>query len=255
MRHVLVACGRPAGSVSARRSVLGANSPPPECTAKTAPAGRCADRPAGRSRSCYGSVGRPGCSGRRSDCRLLQRQRVRHRLESSHGRATPGSGAVRRGPIESTPVLAATGESWLMLAAGHGSTSSNHPAARGVSTRWRTRGFRRVADAAGLTGKDWTPRELRHSFVSLLSDSGVPVEQISRLVGPQRHHGHRAHLPQADPPCPRRRRDRHGPHLPASAGVVTHLVTQPTRATTNGLEKAPHGASDQAVFAGGRYWD
>ena len=45
------------------------------------------------------------------------------------------------------------------------------------------RGFRRVADTAGLTCKDWTPRELRHSFVSLLSDSGVPVEQISRLVG------------------------------------------------------------------------
>jgi integrase len=45
------------------------------------------------------------------------------------------------------------------------------------------RGFRRVADAAGLIGKDWTPRELRHSFVALLSDSGVPVEPISRLVG------------------------------------------------------------------------
>ena len=29
----------------------------------------------------------------------------------------------------------------------------------------------------------WTPRELRHSFVSLLSDAGVPVEAISRLVG------------------------------------------------------------------------
>ena len=28
-----------------------------------------------------------------------------------------------------------------------------------------------------------TPRELRHSFVSLLSDSGVPLEEISRLVG------------------------------------------------------------------------
>jgi hypothetical protein len=26
---------------------------------------------------------------------------------------------------------------------------------------------------------------LRHSFVSLLSDSGVPIEQISRLVGPK----------------------------------------------------------------------
>lgn len=29
----------------------------------------------------------------------------------------------------------------------------------------------------------WTPRELRHSFVSLLSDRGVPIEDISRLVG------------------------------------------------------------------------
>ena len=27
------------------------------------------------------------------------------------------------------------------------------------------------------------PRELRHSFVSLLSDAGVPIEHISRLVG------------------------------------------------------------------------
>jgi integrase len=35
----------------------------------------------------------------------------------------------------------------------------------------------------GLTPADWTPRELRHSFVSLLSDAGVPLEDISRLVG------------------------------------------------------------------------
>ena len=45
------------------------------------------------------------------------------------------------------------------------------------------RGFRRIAAAAGLPAKEWTPRELRHSFVSLLSDGGVPIEQISRLVG------------------------------------------------------------------------
>jgi len=45
------------------------------------------------------------------------------------------------------------------------------------------RGFRRIATAAGLNAADWTPRELRHSFVSLLSDEGVPVEQIARLVG------------------------------------------------------------------------
>lgn len=35
----------------------------------------------------------------------------------------------------------------------------------------------------GLNPADWTPRELRHSFVSLLSDHGVSLEEISRLVG------------------------------------------------------------------------
>jgi integrase len=45
------------------------------------------------------------------------------------------------------------------------------------------RDFRKVAEAAGLTAKEWTPRELRHSFVSLLSDDGMPIEHIARLVG------------------------------------------------------------------------
>jgi integrase len=35
----------------------------------------------------------------------------------------------------------------------------------------------------GLDPKEWTPRELRHSFVSLLSEANVPVEEIARLVG------------------------------------------------------------------------
>ncbi|MDT0438998.1 MULTISPECIES: tyrosine-type recombinase/integrase [unclassified Streptomyces] len=30
---------------------------------------------------------------------------------------------------------------------------------------------------------EWTPRELRHSFVSLLSDHGIPLERIALLVG------------------------------------------------------------------------
>jgi integrase len=45
------------------------------------------------------------------------------------------------------------------------------------------RSFRKVVEAAGLDSSEWTPRELRHSFVSLLSDAGVPIEHISRLVG------------------------------------------------------------------------
>lgn len=45
------------------------------------------------------------------------------------------------------------------------------------------RGFRRVAKAAGLDAAKWTPRELRHSFVLLLSDGGMSIEQISLLVG------------------------------------------------------------------------
>lgn len=43
--------------------------------------------------------------------------------------------------------------------------------------------FRAVITRAGLRASEWTPRELRHSFVSLLSDRGVPTEQISLLVG------------------------------------------------------------------------
>lgn len=45
------------------------------------------------------------------------------------------------------------------------------------------RAFRRVVEAAGLDESAWTPRELRHSFVSILSSSGVAIEDISHLVG------------------------------------------------------------------------
>ncbi|GAA4613013.1 tyrosine-type recombinase/integrase [Saccharopolyspora hordei] len=45
------------------------------------------------------------------------------------------------------------------------------------------REFRKVVKSAELNPKEWTPRELRHSFVSLMSDAGVPLEDIARLVG------------------------------------------------------------------------
>ena len=42
--------------------------------------------------------------------------------------------------------------------------------------------FKNVCTAAGL-GDNWTPRELRTSFVSLMSHRGVSTEEITRLVG------------------------------------------------------------------------
>jgi len=67
------------------------------------------------------------------------------------------------------------------------------------------RTFRRVIKAAGLDPANWSPRELRHSFVSLLSSGGVSIEDIADLWGhsgtsvtekiyrhqlrPVRHHG------------------------------------------------------------------
>jgi len=44
------------------------------------------------------------------------------------------------------------------------------------------RQFRVITEAAGL-GTTWVPRELRHTFVSLLAAHGVPVEAIALLAG------------------------------------------------------------------------
>jgi integrase len=54
---------------------------------------------------------------------------------------------------------------------------------RPLEARNVRRDFRKIVTAAGLPGREWAPRELRHSFVSLLSDAKVPIESISRLVG------------------------------------------------------------------------
>ena len=44
------------------------------------------------------------------------------------------------------------------------------------------RDFKKICKDAQI-GEDWTPRELRHTFVSIMSEQGVPVEEIARLVG------------------------------------------------------------------------
>ena len=44
------------------------------------------------------------------------------------------------------------------------------------------KGFKDVLEAAGL-GRDWQPRETRHTFVSIASDSGVSIEDIADAAG------------------------------------------------------------------------
>ena len=44
------------------------------------------------------------------------------------------------------------------------------------------REFRKITQAAGL-GTDWVPREMRHTFVSLLSSNGPALEDIANLAG------------------------------------------------------------------------
>src|SRR5437764_11631133 len=47
------------------------------------------------------------------------------------------------------------------------------------------RAFRIITKKAGL-GEHWAPREMRHTFVSVLSTNGVPVESIALLGGHER---------------------------------------------------------------------
>jgi integrase len=51
-----------------------------------------------------------------------------------------------------------------------------------LNARTIRRMFQDICERAGL-GRDWAPRDLRHTFVSLLSDDGMAIEKIARLVG------------------------------------------------------------------------
>jgi hypothetical protein len=89
--------------------------------------------------------------------------------------------------------------------------------------------FRRICKAAEI-GEKPPPRELRHSFVSITSDNGVPLERIADLVG------HRRTLPSAslpgsriaDPPADPLSEDR---QATAATGSDRHCARQITRAT------------------------
>ncbi|MEV4167514.1 site-specific integrase [Nonomuraea dietziae] len=86
--------------------------------------------------------------------------------------------ALRDHRVRQDAIRACAGDEWqdhnLVFASKVGTPLDSHNVRRS---------FRAILKKAGLDEKEWTPREMRHSFVSLLSDSGVPLENISRLVG------------------------------------------------------------------------
>ena len=69
--------------------------------------------------------------------------------------------------------------------------------------------FKRVCKEAGI-GDDWTPRELRTSFVSLMSHRGVSTEEIARLARARLYQDNRGRVPPGTAPGDHDRRRDHG---------------------------------------------
>jgi integrase len=87
--------------------------------------------------------------------------------------------ALRRQRVEQAELRLQVGERWtdngLVFPSKAGTPMDRNNALRAFRTA--------LAKVPNIEPMDWSPRELRHSFVSLLSDSGVSIEEISRLVG------------------------------------------------------------------------
>ena len=111
------------------------------------------------------------------------------------------------------------------------------------------RAFRRTVKAAGLDPGEWSPRELRHSFVSLLSDHGVSLEDIAPLVG---HAGTSV--------TEKVYRHQLRPVLLTGAVVMDRILRAGQQVRRQAVSQAGHGKGhvhrwDMASDLGGRYWD
>ena len=86
-------------------------------------------------------------------------------------------GALREWQADQAAERAAAGSRWQKTGLVFTTAIGTPLAARPVRKM-----FQDVCERAGL-GRDWAPRDLRHTFVSLLSDDGMAIEKIARLAG------------------------------------------------------------------------
>ncbi len=123
------------------------------------------------------------------------------------------------------------------------------------------RDFRAVLDDAGLVGREWTHRELRHSFVSLQFRAPYPDRGHLPAGRAHEHRGDGDRLPEAHPPCHPGRCYSDERDLPEAGiwHVVTLLDTHAPPCDQGGVLPGESGGqgqdrtADLPLFSGRRY--
>jgi len=99
--------------------------------------------------------------------------------------------AFRRHRIEQKRHQLEVGEIWSNPEA----LVFNSPTGRPIDPMVCRKDFTKLVSSIGLDA--WTPNELRHSAASLMSDAGMPIEQVADQLGHkdlrmlQKHYRHR----------------------------------------------------------------
>jgi site-specific recombinase XerD len=100
-----------------------------------------------------------------------------HRCMLPYGGRVPSGRALREWQGDQAAEREAAGSRWQDTGTVF-TTATGTP----LGARHIRKMFQDVCQRAGL-GRDWAPRDLRHTFVSLLSDDGMAIEKIARLAG------------------------------------------------------------------------
>jgi len=128
-----------------------------------------------RVRKCLKSLPEPATGKRALVLEELKTERSRRTIRMPRQVATALLALRKEQAAARLRLGAAYDVGGLAIVFGDGAGAPRWP--QDVRSRFRT-----LCSRAGI-GDGWTPREQRHTFVSVLSDSGVDIEQIADAVG------------------------------------------------------------------------